>query len=67
MTERDNVVYLPVPQTLTPEQRVHWHDQAAYWACREEDAERALEYAQRQRENALRMLGMIATEQGLEG
>lgn len=54
------VVYLPVPE-LSTEQRQHWHEQAAYWAIKEEDALTALEYAQRQRQAALRMLGMIAT------
>lgn len=60
-----NIVYLPTPKTLLPEQRQHWQDTAAYWGCREDDAATALEYAQRQRENALRMLGMLATERGL--
>jgi len=61
------VIHLPTPETLTPDQRQHWFDQAGYWGEQEEAAHRALEYAQRQRENALRMLGMIATERGLEG
>lgn len=60
------VVYMPIPQ-LTSEQRQHWQEQAAYWAVHEEYAERALEVAQRGRENALRMLGMLATEKGLDG
>jgi hypothetical protein len=59
-----NVIYLPVPR-LDAEQRQHWLDQAAYWGEHEEYAMRALEVAQRGRENALRMLGMIATERGL--
>lgn len=59
------IVYLPTPKELTTEQRQHWHDQAAYWAIKEEDSLRALEYAQRQRENSLRMLGMLGTELGL--
>jgi hypothetical protein len=63
----DNVTYLPVPDKMTPEQRQHWHEQAAYWAVRQEDLEVALEYAQRQREAALRMLGMLGTEHGLKG
>jgi len=63
--DTDNVRYLPVPRQLTPEQRQHWRDQAAYWGVKEEDSMTALEYAQRQRENALRMLGMIETERGL--
>jgi hypothetical protein len=59
------VIYLPVPEQLTSEQRQHWQSQAAYWGVREEDAQTALEYAQRQRENALRMLGMLGVENGL--
>lgn len=62
---RDNVVYLPVPKQLTPEQRQYWHDEAARYAVQEEDALALLETAQRGRENALRMLGMIAAERGL--
>lgn len=60
------LIFMPTPSHLNPEQRVHWREQAAYWACREEDAVAALEYAQRQRENALRMLGMIGVEKGLD-
>ena len=60
------VVYLPV-EPKTPEQRQHWQDMAAYWAVKAEDAERALEFAQRQREGCLRLLGMLGTEAGLEG
>jgi hypothetical protein len=66
MGEIDNVVYLPIKPT-TPEQRQHWLDQAAYWLVKQEDAERAVEYAGRQRENALRILGMIGVENGLQG
>jgi hypothetical protein len=65
--EFNNIRYLPTPETLTPDQRDHWHTQASYWAVKEEDAERAVEYAGRQRENALRMLGMVGIEQGLQG
>ena len=54
------VIYLPQPGDLTPEQKQHWLDQAAYWGVVEEDAAR-------KREDALRMLGMISTENGLEG
>ena len=64
---KDNVINFPTPQTMTPDQRQHWLDQAGYWGEVEETAQRALEYAQRQRENALRMLGMLTTERGLEG
>lgn len=60
------IIYLPVPSQLTTEQRQHWQDQAAYWLIKEEDAERAVEYAGRQRENSLRMLGMIGVERGLD-
>ena len=63
--EKDNVVYMPVPETLTLDQRQHWQDQAAYWAVREEDAYTALEVAQRNRESCLRMLGMLAAERGV--
>ena len=61
------IIYLPVPEKLTPEQREYWHSQAAYWGVHEENAEKALEVAQRGRENALRMLGMLGVERGLEG
>lgn len=61
----ENVVYLPTPKDLTPEQCEYWQGQAAYWGVREEDAMTALEYAQRQRESALRMLGMLGVEKGL--
>lgn len=61
------IIYLPTPTDLTPEQREHWHEQAAYWAVRQEDAERALEYASRRRESALRILGMLGAENGLIG
>jgi hypothetical protein len=63
----ENVTYLPIPETLTAEQREHWQSQAAYWGVREEDAMAAVEYAQRQREHALRMLGILSVEHGLEG
>lgn len=59
------IIYLPIPE-LDPEQRQHWHMMAAYWAEHEESSLKALEYAQRQRESCLRMLGMIATERGVE-
>lgn len=49
--ERDNVIYLPVPKELTPEQVQHW--------------EESLEYAERLRENCLRILGRLAVEDGL--
>lgn len=61
----NNVVYLPTPEHLTGEQRQYWHDQAAYWAVKQEDAEHATEYAARHREDALRMLGMLGVERGL--
>lgn len=51
--EKDNVILLPPPKELTPEQRAHWED--------------TLEVAERLRENALRMLGRLGTEKGLEG
>lgn len=50
--EQDNVRYLPTPEKLSPEQTEHW--------------ERALEKAERAREYALRMLGRIGVELGLE-
>jgi len=61
------IIYLPTPDNITPEQREHWQEQAAYWCIKAEDAMTALEYAQRQRENALRMLGMLGVERGLNG
>lgn len=54
------IIYLPTPDELTPEQKQHWLDEAAYWGVVEEDAAR-------KREDALRMLGMIGIEKGLEG
>lgn len=45
------VIYLPPPKELTPQQHEHWENQL-------EVAERAVEVAKR-------MLGMIATEKGL--
>lgn len=51
MTERiDNVVYLPPPKELSPEQIAHWE---AY-----------LEQCERGRENALRVLGRLGIEEG---
>lgn len=47
------IIYLPPPKELTPEQREHW--------------EQVLENAERLRENALRMLGRIGVERGLDG
>lgn len=49
----DNIAYLPVPLELSQGQREHW--------------EHVLEQAERLRENALRMLGRIPLELGLEG
>lgn len=46
--ERDNVIYMPAPRELTPEQRDHW--------------ESTLEAAERLRENSLRMLGRLPIE-----
>lgn len=60
------IIYLPVPSNLTPDQKQHWLDQAGYWGEHEENAHRALEYAQRQREAALRMLGMLGVELGIK-
>lgn len=60
------VIQFPTPGELTPEQREYWQSQAAYWGVREEDAFKSLEVAQRSRQKALRMLGMLAVEKGLE-
>ena len=54
----DNIIYLPTPEHLTPEQRQYWLDQAGYWGEMQEEAER-------RREEALRMLGMLGIERGL--
>ena len=54
------VVYLPVPDKLTAEQKQHWLDEAARWGVIEEEAAR-------NREEALRMLGMLGIERGLDG
>lgn len=40
---------------------------AAYWAVIIEDTYRALEYAERQREDAMRDAGMLSEEKGLKG
>lgn len=56
------IIHLPVPEIMTPDQRQHWHDQAAYWCIQQENAEVALEYATDQRNHALVMLGMIGVE-----
>lgn len=47
------ILHLPTPKELTPEQRQHWEDQ--------------LEVAERAREYAMRMLGRLGIERGLEG
>lgn len=49
----NNVVYLPAPKELSQGQRDHWEHQL-------EVSERATEYA-------LRMLGRLPVELGLEG
>ena len=68
MTEiADNVVFLPRPSTLTSEQQQHWSAEAAYWKAQAEAAAQALEYAERRREGALRILGLLALEEGLNG
>lgn len=54
----DNVI--PLPNT----DRQYWLEQAGYWGEKEEDAERALEYAKKQRAKALRMLGMLGIREG---
>lgn len=61
------IIYLPVPKNMTLEQVQHWEEQEMYWSIRENDSLKALEYAQRQRENASRMLGKIGMETGLNG
>lgn len=50
--ERDNVKYL-TPKLLTPEQVARWEDY--------------LEQCERGREHALRVLGRLGVENGLEG
>lgn len=49
----EQVIDFPAPIELTQEQREYW--------------EQELEAAQRRSEYAARMLGLIATEKGLEG
>lgn len=51
MTEA-KIIYLPTPNRLTEDQREYW--------------EGVLENAERMRENALRMLGRLGVEKGLE-
>lgn len=46
------ILYLPAPKELTPSQIEHW--------------ESTLEAAERLRENALRMLGRLPIERGLD-
>lgn len=50
--EKDNVIYLPPPKELSQAQIDHW--------------EQALETAERMRENALRILGRLPFEAGLQ-
>lgn len=61
------VIYLPKPNRLTPEQRQHWHSVAAEAEFEEEKALLDLQRAQRKREDALRILGMLGAERGLDG
>ena len=58
--------YLPSAGGLTPEQRRYWSGQAAYWGERQEEAERAMNYAVKQRDTALQMLGMLAIGGGTD-
>ncbi len=46
------IIYLPTPKELTPEQREHWENQ--------------LEVAERAVETAKRMLGILAVERGID-
>ena len=46
------IIYLPVPRELTPEQKAHWEQQ--------------LEFAERAVETAKRMLGLLQVEVGVE-
>lgn len=64
--ETDNVINFPTPKRLTDEQQAYWLAQAGYWGEHEEIAMRQLEYAQRMREHALRNLGMLGIEKGLQ-
>lgn len=45
------LIYMPSPKELTPQQREHWEEQ--------------LEIAERAVETAKRMLGLLAVEKGL--
>ncbi len=47
------LIYLPRPRELTPEQKTHW--------------ETELEQAERRVEDCMRILGYLALEEGLEG
>lgn len=47
------LLFLPPPKELSPQQREHW--------------EQTLETAERLRENALRVLGRLPLERGLDG
>lgn len=58
--ENATIYFLPTPTELTPEQRQHWEDEATKWGDIEEEA-----YAKR--EYALRMLGQLGIERGLNG
>ena len=57
------IIHLP-QRELTEEQTDYFHGQAAYWDEVAEMATRQLEYAQAQREYALRMLGMLGVRGG---
>jgi hypothetical protein len=53
-------------EQLSQEQRQHWFEEAGYWGAAQDAAEEAgieVPYADERRANALRMLGMIASEQ----
>lgn len=60
------IIPFPQPNELTPEQRDYFHQQAAYYDEVEQVAQRTVEYAQKQREHALRMLGMLAMRPNLD-
>ena len=52
MTEKlAPIIYMPVPETLTPEQKEHWESE--------------LEKAERRVEDCMRILGYLAIERGL--
>lgn len=63
----DNVIQFPAPdpEKLTPEQKHYWLGEAAMHEMMKEEYLAMAERHDREREYALRMVGMLAVERGL--